>query len=414
MNILSGLLGILVILALVWLLSSDKKHFPVRIVVLGLALQFVFGFIILKFPPGVELFKIFGDSIAGFLNNSLRSAEFLFGNAIKPEQNGIFGFQFAIIITCTIVFFSAFVSILYHYGIIQKIVFGMAWIMQKTLRTTGVESLSASANIFLGQTEAPLLIRHYLKDASTSELFAIMVGGFATIAGGVMAAYIAMGIDPTYLVTASIISAPGGLMLAKIVIPHKETGKSLSDLDKVEIPKANNMLMAITNGATDGITLSINIMAMLIAFIALIAIVDSGFGMLHNWLTPMGITFIPSSFKQLLGYMFMPFAFLTGIPWSEAQAFGGLLGTKLAVNEFLAYADLVELIRLGAISERTATISTFALCGFANFSSIAIQIGGIGSLVPLRKEELAKLGLKAMLTGALTNMLTAVIAGMLI
>jgi CNT family concentrative nucleoside transporter len=229
-----------------------------------------------------------------------------------------------------------------------------------------------------------------------------------------MAAYIAMGISATYLVTASIISAPGGLILAKIVYPQTNKIKTLNELDDVEIPKANNVLMAVSNGATDGIMLAINIMAMLIAFIALIAIVDGGLGMLHSWLAPLGMTWVPYSFKQLLGYLFMPFAFLTGIPWSEAQQFGGLLGTKLAVNEFLAFSDLSEMIRTGAISQRTASIATFALCGFANFSSIAIQIGGIGSLVPERKEELSRLGLKAMFTGALTNLMTATIASLLI
>lgn len=414
MNTIIGIFGIFVILFIVWLYSSDKRNFPFRIVIVGVSLQLFLAYLVLKFPAGVEAFKMFGAAISSFLNNSLKSAEFLFGNAINPDNFGLFGFQFAIIVTCTIVFFSAFVSILYHFGIIQKVVFVMAWVMQKTLGTSGVESLSASANIFLGQTEAPLLVRHYLKDVSTSELFAIMTVGFATIAGGVLAAYVAMGIDATFLVTASIISAPGGLILSKIVIPPKDKGKSLKEIGSVEIPKANNLLMAITNGATDGIMLSINIMAMLIAFIALIAIIDGGLGITHDWLSPFGFDFIPSSFRQLLGYLFMPFAFLTGIPWSEAQAFGGLLGTKLAVNEFVAYSDLSEMIRSGAISHRTATIATFALCGFANFSSVAIQIGGIGSLVPERKEELSRLGMKAMLTGFLTNLLTATIAGILL
>ncbi|MBX3043703.1 MAG: NupC/NupG family nucleoside CNT transporter [Candidatus Kapabacteria bacterium] len=414
MNILVGFLGILFIIGLVWIFSTEKKRFPFRIVIVGIILQLTLAYLVLKFPAGVDAFKHFGAAITNFLNSSLKSAEFLFGNAINPDSFSLFGFQFAIIVTCTIVFFSAFVSILYHYGIIQKVVYGMAWVMQKTLGTSGVESLSASANIFLGQTEAPLLVRHYLKDVSTSELFSIMTVGFATIAGGVLAAYVAMGIDATYLVTASIISAPGGLILSKIVIPPSGKGTSLSEINDIEIPKANNLLMAITNGATDGIMLSINIMAMLIAFIALIAIVDGGLGLVHSWLSPYGMAFLPSSFRELLGYIFMPFAFLTNIPWEEARAFGGLLGTKLAVNEFIAFSDLGELIRTGAISERTAVISTFALCGFANFSSVAIQIGGIGSLVPERKEELSRIGFKAMLVGALTNMLTATIAGILL
>ena len=414
MNIVTGIIGILIIIGIVWIFSNEKRKFPFRIVLIGIASQLILAYFILKFPIGVEVFNSLGNAVTNFLNSSLKSADFLFGNALNPEHFATFGFQFAIIVTCTIVFFSAFVSILYHYGIIQKIVYFMAWVMQKTLRTSGVESLSASANIFLGQTEAPLLIRHYLKDVSTSELFSIMTVGFATIAGGVMAAYIAMGIDATFLITASIISAPGGLILSKIVIPPPAKVTSLEELETIEIPKSSNILMAISNGATDGIMLSINIMAMLIAFIALIAIFDGGLGIVHNWLSPLGLDYFPSSFRQLLGYIFMPFAFITGIPWEEAQAFGGLLGTKLAVNEFVAFSDLSEMIRSGAISTRTATIATFALCGFANFSSIAIQIGGIGSLVPERKEELSRLGLKAMLTGAMTNLMTATIAGMLL
>lgn len=414
MNTIISCIGICVILFVVWLMSYNRKIFPWKIVIFGMLLQFVLAFIVLKLPAGVIAFQYFGDAISDFLNNSYKSANFLFGNAISPEHSQVFGFQFAILVTCTIVFFSAFVSLLYHFGIIQKIVYVMAWIMQKTLGTSGVESLSASANIFLGQTEAPLLIRHYLKDVSHSEIFAIMVVGFATIAGGVMAAYIAMGLSATYLVTASIISAPGGLVLSKIAFPQTNKIKSLKELNEVDIPKEKNILMAISNGAGDGMKLAINIIAMLIAFITLIAIIDGAFAIIHSWLVPIGIDWFPSSFKQLLGYIFMPFAFLTGIPWAEAQQFGALLGTKLAVNEFLAFSDLSELMRNCAISPRTASIATFALCGFANFSSIAIQIGGIGSLVPERKEELSKYGLKAMITGALTNLMTAIIASILI
>jgi CNT family concentrative nucleoside transporter len=290
----------------------------------------------------------------------------------------------------------------------------MAWVLQKTLKTSGVESLSAAANIFLGQTEAPLIIRHYLKTTSRSELYSIMTVGFATIAGGVMAAYIAMGIDATFLVTASIISAPGALTLSKIVIPPPKEIISLSEIKKIEIPESSNVLVAISNGATDGVKLSLNIIGMLIAFISIIAVLDGGMGLLSSWLSDIGISGVPASFRELLGYLFMPFAYIVGIPAAEAQTFGSLLGTKLSVNEFLAYSDLSELIRSGAISERTAIISTFALCGFANFSSIAIQIGGIGSLVPERRNEIAQLGIKAMLIGALANLLTATIASLLI
>jgi CNT family concentrative nucleoside transporter len=409
-----NLLGIPLIFLLVWLLSESKREFPWRIVILGTILQFALAIFILQVPFGVDLFRGIGDSVTIFINHSLEAARFMFGGMADPEKGHIFGFQFAIIISCSIIFFSAFVSILYHYGIIQKIVYAMAWVLQKTLKTSGVESLSAAANIFLGQTEAPLIIRHYLKTTSRSELYSIMTVGFATIAGGVMAAYIAMGIDATFLVTASIISAPGALTLSKIVIPPPKEIISLSEIKKIEIPESSNVLVAISNGATDGVKLSLNIIGMLIAFISIIAVLDGGMGLLSSWLSDIGISGVPASFRELLGYLFMPFAYIVGIPAAEAQTFGSLLGTKLSVNEFLAYSDLSELIRSGAISERTAIISTFALCGFANFSSIAIQIGGIGSLVPERRNEIAQLGIKAMLIGALANLLTATIASLLI
>jgi len=409
-----NLLGIPLIFLLVWLLSENKRAFPWRIVLLGSILQFCLALFVLKIPFGVQFFQDFGAAITGFLNYSMNGAKFLFGGMADPEKGHIFGFQFAIIVSCSIIFFSSFVSILYHFGVIQKVVFAMAWILQKTMKTSGVESLSASANIFLGQTEAPLIIRHYLLTTSRSELNSIMTVGFATIAGGVLAAYIAMGIDATYLVTASIISAPGGLILSKIAIPPTQNTVSLSEIKKVEIPQSSNVLVAISGGATDGVKLSLNIIGMLIAFISLIAVIDGGMGLFSGWLNSIGLSGFPSSFKELLGYIFMPFAYLVGIPGAEAQTFGSLLGTKLAVNEFLAYSDLSELIRVGAISERTAIVSTFALCGFANFSSIAIQIGGLGSLVPERRNEIAQLGLKAMLIGALTNLLTATIASLLI
>jgi len=409
-----SLFGIILIILLVWLLSSDKKNFPFRIVIWGLIIQFTIGYLVLKFPIGVAFFSWLSEFVTNFLNYSLKSAEFLFGNFAKREFQTTFGFQFAIIVACTVIFFSAFVSILYHYGIMQRIVYSMAWLMNKTMGTSGVESLSASANIFLGQTEAPLLIRHYLNSASLSELNSIMTCGFATIAGGVMAAYISMGIEAKYLITASIISAPGGLILSKILIPPSGNSKSLKDIKNFEIPKQNNVLSAVSQGATDGLFLSLNILGMLIAFIALIAVLDGGLLFLDNWLSGFGITFLPSSLKELLGYIFMPFAYLVGVPSIDAQTFGSLVGTKIAINEFIAYSDLSLLINQKAITEKTAVLATFALCGFANFSSIAIQIGGIGSLAPDRKADLSKLGIKAMFIGALTNLLTTCIAGIIL
>lgn len=411
---LLSILGIVVVLLVVWLMSEDKKKFPFRIVIWGMILQFTLGFFVLYVPFGIQFFQWVGDQITVFLGYGSKSAEFLFGNMTLPAWSQTFGFQFAITVTVTIVFFSAFVNVLYHFGIMQKIVYGMAWIMQKTMGTSGIESLSGSANVFMGQTEAPLLIRHYLPSASRSELNAIMVCGFATIAGGVMAAYIQMGISATMLITASLISVPGGLYLSKIAVPPDEKVKSLKDLKEVDIPKTESALVAVTNGASDGLMLALNIMAMLIAFIAIIAVFDAGLKLVHDLCLNIGINWIPASLKELLGFVFQPFAYLAGIPAEEAKTFGSLIGSKVSINEFIAYLDLSTLIRNGQISERTAKIATFAICGFANFSSIAIQIGGIGSMAPGRKAEIAQLGVKAMIVGALTNLLTSIIASIII
>lgn len=406
--------GIFLLMFLLWLISEDRKKFPVRIIIWGLILQFALGFFILNVPWGVSFFEWLGAQISAFLNFSMKGAYFLFGSIPDASKQGIFGFQFAIIVSATVVFFSSFVSILYYYGIMQKVVYGMAWIMQKTMKTSGTESLSAASNVFLGQTEAPLIIRYYLPDASRSEIHTIMVGGFATIAGGVMAAYVQMGIPAQDLITASLISVPGGLMLSKIVVPATTTGKSLKEIKDVETPKADNALVALTDGAGDGLRLSLNIMAMLIAFVSIIAIVDQLFVFSHNILANFGWTWFPNSLRAFLGILFSPFAFLVGIPSNEAQAFGSLLGTKVSINEFLAFADLGEMINAGTISPRTAKLAAFAICGFANFSSIAIQIGGLGALAPSKKSEIAQLGFKAMFVGAIVNILTAMIASLMI
>lgn len=416
MHKIFAIIGILIIFFVIWLLSENKRKFPLRIVIIGIILQFSLAIFILNVPAGVQLFEWVGIKIDTFLNYSLKSADFLFGNALKPENSDIFGFQFAIIVSVTIIFFSSVVSLLYHWGIMQRIVFVMAYIMHKTLKTSGVESLSASANIFIGQTEAPLLVRHYLHKVSRSELNSIMTVGFATIAGGVLAAYVQMGISATVLVTASLISAPGGLMLSKVLIPpdDKKDDNHKLRLSDFKTEKKGSSIIALVDGATDGLKLSLNIMAMVIAFISLITVLDAGMLSLSELFSSWGITFLPSSLKELLGYIFQPFAYLVGIPADEVHAFGSLFGTKLSINEFIAYADLSEMIKMGVISERTAILSTFALCGFANIGSIAIQIGGLSGLVPSRKNEIASLGIKAMITGAFTNLLTTTIASILI
>lgn len=409
-----GILGILTIFFILWLVSKNKKNFPFRLIIFGLLLQFAFAIIILYIPATYLVFQWIGDRVRDFLDFSKKGSEFLFGNIGKSENNIVFGFQFAIIISSTIIFFSAFVSVLYRYGIIQKIVYAIAWLMQKTMKTSGVESLAVASNIFLGQTEAPLLVRHYLNNVSTSELFTIMTGGFATIAGGVMAAYIQMGISPVFLITASLISAPGSIILSKIVIPPTSDFLSLKEIKNISIPQSSNLLDAITQGAGDGMKLSLNIIAVLIAFISLIALIDSGLNITNQWLAGIGFNYFPTSIKEIFGFIFQPFAYFVGVPASEAKILGSLIGTKISLNEFLAYADLSQLILEHKISERTASIATFALCGFANFGSIAVQIGGLGALVPEKRAEIAKLGFKAMFVGALVNLLTAIIASFFI
>jgi CNT family concentrative nucleoside transporter len=300
---------------------------------------------------------------------------------------------------------------MYHLGIMQYIVRGMSWFMSKTLHTSGIESLSASANVFLGQTEAPLLIKPYLGNASRSELHTIMVGGFITIAGGVMAGYIQMGVPAESLITASVMAAPAGLMLSKIVVPSIQTQQNL--IPEPVLAQSSTIVEAAANGASDGIKLALGIAAMLIAFIALVAGINSCMYWIHESVFQYGINF-PVDLKQLFGWLLSPIALILGVPPQDAQVFGSLIGTKISLNEFIAYADLSEMIKLQSLDPKTIRMASFALCGFANFSSIAIQIGGIGEMAPHRKKDIAQLGLKAMATGALGNLLTATLAGLLL
>lgn len=398
--------GIITCLICARLLAPRRAPFPWRIVAWGLGLQLTIGFWLLESSWGVALFERIGNAVTAFLGFANRGGEFLFGNLVKPEYRSTFGVQVALIIAPTIIFFSSVIGILYHLGIIQRIVYGVAWVMARTMGTSGPESLSAAANIFLGQTEAPILIRHYLSTATLSELHAIMVGGFATIAGSVLGAYVQLGISAQALITASLLSAPGGLMLAKIALPP--TGKEAPINDYPRIRTTSSVLDAATSGARDGLMLALNVIAMLLAFIALMALLDACFAWLHSI-----IPWLPSSLRELLGWIFLPFAYLLGVPSSDVANVAQLLGTKIIANEFVAYTDLSAMMHAGTISTRGAMIATFALCGFANISSIAIQIGGIGSLVPERRPEIVRLGWRAMAVGALTNLLSASIASLL-
>lgn len=398
--------GILACLVLARLLAPRRSPIPWRVVVWGLGIQLFLGYWLLQSSWGVALFEHVSRAVTSFLSFANDGAAFLFGNLVKQEYRQTFGMQVALVIAPTIIFFSSVISILYHLGIIQRIVYTVAWIMARTMRTSGPESLSAAANIFLGQTESPILIRHYLSTATLSELHAIMVGGFATIAGSVLGAYVQLGISAQALITASLLSAPGGLMLAKLAFPPTGAEQPMSSYRSVRT--TSSILDAATSGARDGLMLALNVIAMLLAFIALMALLDAAFGWAHSILP-----WMPASLRQLLGWIFLPFAYLLGVPQSDVYSVAQLLGTKIVANEFVAYTDLSAMIGAGTISPRGAMIATYALCGFANISSIAIQIGGIGSLAPERRSEIVQLGWRAMAVGALTNMLSASIASLL-
>lgn len=403
MERLISALGIVVILAIAWLWSTDRRAIKPRTVIWGLGIQFILAVLVIWFPPGVRVFQSIGDGVAWFLSFANQGAVFLFGDLASTEKRTLFGFQFALTIMPIIVFFSAFLAALYHLGIIQRVVRGMAWVMQRSMQTTAIESLSAAANVFLGQTEAPLIIRHYIATASTSEIFALMVGGFATIAGSTMGVYIAMGIPANYLIIASLLAAPGGLALAKMAMPLTASHQAIEVRDASPVEGGTNVIDAIARGALDGFKISVNVIVVLLAFKSLVALLDASLAMAS----------LPS-LDVLLGYAFTPLAWLTGVPAHEVHTLASLLGVKISQTEFLAYDKLSVLIAQGAISERTVTIATVALCGFANILSIGIQIGGFGIMAPERRADVARMGFKAMVIGALANLLAACVVGLFV
>jgi CNT family concentrative nucleoside transporter len=391
---------------------------------------------------GQVIFAAFSIKVAAFLSLSDYGARFLFGNLADPQYffpGGAavwpgFGFQFAFKVLPTIIFFGGFMAVLYYLGIMQRVIEAIARFMRWTVGTSGAETLSCSANIFVGQTEAPLLVKPFLNDMTRSELLTVMVGGFATIAGGVLAAYIAMGIPAGHLIAASVMAAPAALLVGKVIYPEREHSVTAGDVDLPEIESGSNVIEAASGGITDGLKLAVNVAAMLVGFIALIAVVD----VLLNWadslvdgsllhgvyvtygsggMSPVVGEFtgvFPGSLQTLFGTLLRPLAWLMGVAWSDASLVGNLLGIKLSLNELVAYSVLSTYFQDGAISERSLVIATYALCGFANFSSIGIQIGGISAVAPRRRSDLAQLGLKAMFGGAIASCLTATIAGMLL
>ena len=415
---LISLLGLVVFVGIAWAISSHRKLFPWRTVLWGLGLQFIFAVLILKTPWGAAVFEVAGRGITKLIQFSNEGCQFVFGplavdttmKRVFPERNMVF----AILITGTIIIVAALSSLFYHWGILQKIVHAIAWVMRKIMRTSGSETLAAAANIFMGQTEAPLVIKPYVLRMTRSELLCLMTGGMATIAGGVAAIYAKMGMDAGHqniaghLLTASVLSAPAALLISKVILPETEKSETAGNAP-ADVPRTTaNGIDALCRGASDGMGLAINVMAMLIAFIAVVA--------LANYLitypqAKMGVA-TPVTLQTFFGWINAPFAWLMGVPTHDCQAIGGILGERIVLNEFIGYLTLTGPNM--HVDERSFTLATYALCGFANFSSIAIQVGGIGSLAPERRSDMARLGLRAMIGGLLASYLTATIAGILI
>jgi CNT family concentrative nucleoside transporter len=395
-------LGMIALLFFAWLLSNNKRIIPWRAVITGTLLQVAFGVLILRTPWGKSFFVWLTDAVTGFLDFSDAGARFVFGENFAEH---LFAFK----VLPTIIFFSSIITVAYYLGILQWVVKIFAKIMMKLMGTSGAESLASAVNVFVGQTEAPLLIRPYVPHLTQSELMAVMVGGYANIAGGVLAAYVSMGVDAGHLITSSVMSAPASLLMAKLAFPETEQSKTAGSVSiEVERPWAN-VIDAAADGATEGVKLALNVAAMLIAFIGIVALFNA---ILTHTGTYFGYT--DWSLEALLGFLLRPIAWLMGVPWPDAGKVGALLGIKTVLNEFVAYVRLEEMVKAGELSERAKIIATYALCGFANFSSVAIQIGGIGAMAPERKGDLARMGFKAMILGALATFQTATIAGMLL
>ncbi len=431
-TVLFGIFGILVLLGIAWLFSDSKKTVNWRIVGTGIGLQLIFAVFVILTPWGSVVFDAIGSFFVKIISFTFDGAAFVFGALASQETFGNafpegirsegVGFIFAFQVLPTIIFFASLMAVLYHLGLMQKIVQGMAWVMAKVMRVSGAEAISVAANVFIGQTEAPLVVRPYVSPMTRSELLTLMIGGMATIAGGVLAAYVSLlgGTDPAlqlyyakHLLSASLMAAPATIVIAKILVPEREVSKTMGTVKVMVEKTSSNVIEAAATGASDGLKLALNVGAMLLAFIALI--------FMFNWILAgvltdlLGLTIKgePITLEILLGYLLSPIAWIIGVPWQDSVTVGSLIGQKVVLNEFIAYLNLSKLIPTGVLSEKAVIISTYALCGFANFSSIAIQIGGIGGIAPDRRADLAKFGLRAVLGGSLATFMTATIAGVL-
>jgi CNT family concentrative nucleoside transporter len=396
-------------IALAYLFSTDRKAIRLKTVAWGLGLQLTFAYFVLRFETGRRIFQTAGDAVNRLLNYSYYGSEFLFGELGKKGSS--VGFIFAFQVLTTIIFIAAFFALLYHIGVMQILIRAFAVVMTKVMGASGAESLDIAASIFMGQTEAPLTIRPFLNSLTKSELMCVMTCGMAHVSGGMLAAYVGYGIEAKHLLTAVIMTAPGTLLMAKMLVPETEVPLTAGRVEMPQMEKEPNVFGAISRGTVDGLHLALNVGAMLISFLALLALVNGIMGGTHNWLYAHGVAWFPASLTQVFGWLFAPVAWLIGIPWHDCTTVGNLLGTRMAANELVAFTQLAEL--KGSLDPRSFTIATFALCGFANFSSIGIQIGGIGALAPEQRGQLARFGFRAMMAGTMANLMSASIVGML-
>jgi len=411
----TGLLGLATMLGLAYLMSSNRRAIKLKTILWGLGLQVTFAFLVLKVSIGQRILATAADYVGKLLNYSFVGSEFVFGPlgtkdshivvlGVPADQVRFFAFQ----VLPTIIFIAAFFALLYYLRVMPAIIRVAAWVMQRVMGASGAESLNVAASIFMGQTEAPLTIRPFLPDLTRSELMTVMTSGMAHVSGGIMAAYIAVGgVEIKHLLSAVIMTAPGTLLMAKMIVPETEAARTAGKVTMPEDPehKGENFLGAIARGTSDGLNLAINVAAMLISFLALIALLNGIMGWTHYH-----VAWFPSSLQMVFGWIFSPVAWVIGIPWKDCHSIGNLLGIRMAANELVAFTQLGPM--KGILDPRSFTIATFALCGFANFSSIGIQIGGIGALAPNRRGDLAKLGIRAMLAGTMANLMSASIVGM--
>ena len=409
----TGLLGLLVFLGVAYALSTNRRAIRWRTVAWGLGLQVTFAFLVIDWSYGQKILKAGSDAVTSLLGHAVDGSAMVFGQLGDPHSPlQIFAFS----VLPTIIFVSALFAMLYHLKIMQQVIKVMAWLMQRTMGTSGAESTNVAASIFMGQTEAPLTIRPFLGDATRSELMTIMTSGMAHVSGGIMAAYILFGIHAQDLLSAVIMTAPGTILISKMLVPETEVPATMGTvhMSENEEHKNENLIGAVARGTIDGGQLAWNVAIMLISFLAVVGLINaimlgiSNFGWAHGKIP------FPHSLGNALGALCSPVAWLIGVPWSESKLVGNLIGTRAVLNEFIAYHQLGEYAKAGAISVRTLSITTFALCGFANLGSVGMQIGGIGALIPHRRNELAKLGLRAMLAGTMANLMSAAIVSMLI